>query len=161
VLPGGGVSVKKIPLGVTVRKIEFIDDATVSSPEHPLYALLISRELEGNQSQLNDDGISLEEKRRSHEEKEAVKARRQVEADLGGFDVEQEWVEEIERDDCFHIDMNVGGAPPIPKTSYALWIVDASNDWSVIDSYELDEYEHGMAMKVMTLTDVSGIRMTA
>jgi len=160
VLPGGGVSVKKIPLGVTVRRIEFIDDASVSSPEHPLYAVLISREVEGDQSHLNDDGMSLDETRRIHDEKEAVKARRQVEADLGGFDVEQEWVEEIERDDCFHIDMNVGGTPPIPKTAYALWIVDASNDWSVIDSFELGEFEHGMAMKVMTLTNVADEKAT-
>lgn len=152
--PGAGLCIEKVPLGVTVRRIQFIDDSSVSSRDHPLYAALISRELESDQSHLNDDGLTPEERQRLKDEKEAAKVKRQVEADLGGFDIEQEWVEEIERENCFEIDKTIGGAPPIPKSAYALWVVDASNNWNVVDSYELGEYEHGMTMNIMSLTEV-------
>jgi len=145
---------EKIPLGVTVRSIRFIDDASISTGAHPLYAVLISREIEADQSGLNDDGLTPEEKKRQKETKDAEKVKRQVEADLGGFDVEQEWVEEIEREDCFEVDMSLGGAPPIQKRAYALWVVDASNSWSVVDSHELGEFDHAMTMEVLSLTEV-------
>lgn len=152
--PGGGLCVEKIPFGVTVRAIHFLDDSSVSSGTHPLYAVLISRELESDQSILNDDGLPLEERRRKKEEEKSERVKRQVEADLGGFDLEQEWVEEIEREDCFEVDMSFGGAPPIQKRAYALWVVDASNKWSVVDSHEFEEFEHAMSMEVMSLTEV-------
>ena len=103
VLPGGGLCFEKIPLGVTVRRIQFIDDASLCSAGRCLYAMLVSRELEEDASHLNDDGMTPEERERIEQEKEAAKIKRQVEADLGGFDVEQEWVEEIEREDCFQV----------------------------------------------------------
>ena len=155
--PGGGLCVEKIPLGVTVRSIKFIDDSSVSSGAHPLYAVLISREVEADQSHLNDDGLTPEEKQRKKEMEDAEKVKRQVEADLGGFDIEQEWVEEIEREDCFEVDLSLGGAPPIQYRAYALWVVDASNGWNVVDSYEFNEFEHGMTMEVMSLTEVCTI----
>ena len=105
-------------------------------------------------SALNDDGLTPEERERLQEEKENAKIKRQVEADLGGFDIEQEWVEEIEREDCYKIDRDLGGAPPVPSRAYSLWIVDASNGWQVVDSYELEEFEHGTAMQVMQLSEV-------
>lgn len=146
---------EKIPLGVTVRSMKFIDDSSVSSGAHPLYAVLISREIEADQSRLNDDGLSTEEKQRKKETEDAEKVKRQVEADLGGFDLEQEWVEEIERENCFVVDMSLGGAPPIQKRAYALWVVDASNGWNVVDSHEFDEFEHCMTMEVLSLTEVN------
>jgi cleavage and polyadenylation specificity factor subunit 1 len=103
---------------------------------------------------LNDDGISAEERQMELEETENAKIKRQVEADLGGFDIEQEWVEEIERENCFKIDTDLGGAPPIQKSAYSVWIVDASNGWMVVDSYELEEFEHAMTMQVMSLSEV-------
>lgn len=121
-LPGGGLCVQKVPLGVTVRQIKFIDDASVSTISHPLYALLISKETECDQSHLNDDGLTTEERRGAKDEKEREKTRRQVEADLGGFEVEQEWVEEIEREDCFEVEKKYGGAPPIPGRVYEIWV---------------------------------------
>jgi len=121
-LPGGGLSVKKIPLGVTVRQIEYVSDPAVSTPAHPVYALLISRELDSDLSHLNDDGLSPEQRQEAKEEKERRRRAKQVEADLGGFDMEQEWVEEIERDDCFEIEKRYGGAPPIPKSVYEVWV---------------------------------------
>jgi len=148
------LSLEKIPLGVTVRAIKFIDDSSVSTGAHPLYAVLISREIEADQSHLNDDGLTAEEKERQKQMEDAEKVKRQVEADLGGFDLEQEWVEEIEREDCFEIDTSLGGAPPIQKRAYALWVVDASNSWNVVDSHEFDEFEHCMTMEVMSLTEV-------
>jgi cleavage and polyadenylation specificity factor subunit 1 len=154
-LPGGGLCVEKIPLGVTVRRIQFIDDSSTSSGAHPLYAVLVSRELEVDLSYLNDDGMVAGERQRIREETESAKIKRQVEADLGGFDIEQEWVEEIEREDCFKVDTSLGGAPPIPKRAYSVWIVDAANHWNVVDSYELGEFEHAMTMQVMTLSEVS------
>lgn len=152
-LPGGGLFVEKIPFGVTVRKIKFIDDGHASTGSHPLYAVLVSREYEADLSELNDDGLSDEERHRLAEEKERAKIQRQVEADLGGFDVEQEWVEEIERENCFKINRNFGGAPPVPSSAYSLWIVDVANGWQVVDSYELEEFEHGTSMDVMTLSE--------
>merc|ERR1712238_42762 len=140
-------------MGVTVHRVQFIDDKTVSTNDHPLYVVLISREMEVDQSGLNDDGLSPEERRRIKDEKEEVKIKRQVEADLGGFDIEQEWVEEIERENVFEIDKVLGGAPPIPKSAYSLWIVDVANGWQVVDSYELDEFEYGTAMQVMSLSE--------
>ena len=113
--PGGGLCIQKVPLGVTVRGIQFIDDVTISSATRPLYAVLISREIEADQGLLDNDGRSPEERQKIKDEKEAEKTRRQVEADLGGFEVEQEWVEEIEHDDCFKVDASLGRAPPLPK----------------------------------------------
>jgi hypothetical protein len=152
-LPGGGFFVEKIPFGVTVRRIEVIDDAHVSTGAHPLYAALVSRDYEADNSDLNDDGLTEEERRQIADQRENSKIQRQVEADLGGFDMEQEWVEEIERDNCFKIDKELGGAPPIPRRAYALWIVDAANGWQVVDSYELEQDEIGMTMQVMTLSE--------
>jgi hypothetical protein len=152
-LPGGGMCVEKILFGMTVRHIQFINDPFVSTSEHPLYALLVSKKLEVDQSDLNDDGLTAQERKETEEEKENAKIKRQVEADLGGFDLENEWVEEIERDDCFAVEMQLGGAPPIPKEAFAVWIVDAANNWMVVDSFKLDEYEHGMTLSIMELTE--------
>ena len=116
--------------------------------------MLVSHEIEVDQSDLNDDGLSSEERQRIKDKKEAARVRKQVEADLGGFDVEQEWVEEIEREDCFTIDTGLGLAPPLPTRQYELWLVDASSRWNVLDKYQLDEFEHGTTLKVMYLTDV-------
>lgn len=52
---------------------------------------MVSREVETDLSNLNDDGLTPEERQRIAEEKENAKIKRQVEADLGGFDIEQEW----------------------------------------------------------------------
>jgi len=153
VIPGGGLCIEKIAMGVTVRQIRFIDNPSISSGDHPLYAVLVSRELEVDQSDLNDDGMTAEERQKLEREKEEARIQRQVEADLGGFDVEQEWVEEIVRDDVFQVNSNLGGAPPIQKEFYSLWIVDAANEWRVVDSYDLEEYEHGLTLQVMELSD--------
>ena len=153
-IPGGGMSIQKVPLGVTVRHIEFIDDASISTTSRPVYALLVSHEFEGDQSYLVNDCLSPEERQRIKDEKEAAMVRKQVEADLGGFDIEQEWVEEIEREECFTIDQRLGLAPPMPTRRFELWIVDASAQFKVMDKYQLDEFEHATAMKVMFLTDV-------
>lgn len=173
------MSIEKIPLGVTVRQIEYVDDPTVSTAAHPVYALLISREVDVDQSHLIDDGLTAEHRKGIKDEKDNKRMAKQVEADLGGFDVDQEWVEEIEREECFEIEKRYGGAPPIPQSKYEVWVsvlvpinllsllditsdeisciskmMDASN-WQILDTYQLDEYEHGMSMKVMTLSDVS------
>lgn len=116
--------------------------------------MLVSRELEADLSALNTDGLSSEERKMMWDEKENAKIKRQVEADLGGFDIEQEWVEEIERENCFKVDTMLGGSPPIPQRAYSLWIVDAANGWMVVDSYELGEFEHATTMKLMELTEV-------
>ena len=134
---------------------QFIDDASISSTTRPVYAMLVSHEMEADQSNLNDDGLTPEERQRIKDEKEAANVQKQVEADLGGFDMEQEWVEEIERDECFTVDTRLGLAPPMPTRMYELWLVDAAKGWKVLDRHTLDEYEHGTALKVMYLTDVS------
>jgi hypothetical protein len=78
----------------------FIDDASISSPSCPIYAMLVSREIEGDQSYLNDDGLSPEEQQRGKDEREAAMVRKQAEADLGGFDMEQDgWRKKREKID--------------------------------------------------------------
>jgi len=149
-LPGGGIFVQKVPLGVTVRQIQLIENTASSKP---LYAVLVSRESESDSSNLNSDGLSPGERQRIAEEKENAMIKRQVEADLGGFDMEQEWVEEIEREDCFKVDTKLGGAPPILTSTHSLWIVDPSAGWVVVDSYEFEEYEHAMTMQVLKLSE--------
>ena len=86
---------EKILLGVTVREIHYVDDPAISTASHPVYALLVSREIDVNQSALMDDGLTPEQRQEVKNEKEHKRMAKQVEADLGGFDVEQEWVEEI------------------------------------------------------------------
>jgi len=102
--------------------IEFIDDPSISSPQNPVFALLISRETYSDPAGTHDDNTLPEERRGMREERERERTRRQVEADLGGFDVEQEWVEEIEREECFEADEGFGGAPPVPDRKYELWV---------------------------------------
>ena len=109
-------------MGVTVHRVEYIHDRTVSTAAHPLYALLVSREVDMDQSHLNDDGLTTAEREEMKKQKEDEKMQKQVEADLGGFDVEQEWVEEIERENCFEIEKKFGGAPPISKKTYEIWV---------------------------------------
>lgn len=89
ILPGGGVSIEKFPLGVTVRHIEFIDDPSSPSGSHPLYAVIVSREYDEDLSNLNDDGLTEGERERIKQEKEDAQIKRQVEADLGGYDLDQ------------------------------------------------------------------------
>lgn len=158
-LPGGQLTLQKLPLGATVRSVQPLSDPAASTASHPLYAVLVSRETESDQSSLNDDGLTPEERRKNREEKEAARTQRQVEADLGGFDVEQEWVEEIEREDCLGVEVGLGGAPPVPTRVYELWLVDAGagddgKEWTVVDMFQLDEWEHGMCMTVMPLTEL-------
>lgn len=161
---GSGMVLTKIPLGVTVRHMELVKDlAFVSSQDSenqsPVFALLISRELEIEQPHLFDDGLTQEERDYIKQEKEREKTRRQVEADLGGFDVETEWVEEIEREDIFDIHNDLGGAPKMHIQKHEVWLVtgkqnlDYSFEWEILDTFELNEFEHGMALKVMKLTE--------
>jgi cleavage and polyadenylation specificity factor subunit 1 len=149
----GGLCIERQILGVTVRRVEFIDDPDISTGDRPLYAVLVSREIEVDQSHLNDDGLLPEEREEAKKEKEKAKTQRQVEADLGGFDFEHEWVEEITREDVFQVDQDLGGAPPILKQAYSLWIVDAANKWQIVDAYDLDEYEHGVTLSIMSLSN--------
>lgn len=43
----------------------------------------------------------------------------------------------------------------LPLMQTKLWLVDAASQWSILDKYQLDDYEHGTAMSVLYLTDVS------
>lgn len=159
---------------MTVRQIAYFDHSILSTPQEPLYLVLVSHELELDQNLFNDDGLTEEERQHVKEEREKEKTRRQVEADLGGFDVEQEWVEEIEREDIFEVEQDLGGAPKIHVEKHEVWLVrggshshngsydsngvdDRDNEkaWSVLDKYELNDFEHGMTLKVMNLTEVA------
>eukprot|EP00590_Aulacoseira_subarctica_P002424 CAMPEP_0172423000 /NCGR_PEP_ID=MMETSP1064-20121228/9083_1 /TAXON_ID=202472 /ORGANISM="Aulacoseira subarctica , Strain CCAP 1002/5" /LENGTH=1845 /DNA_ID=CAMNT_0013164115 /DNA_START=41 /DNA_END=5578 /DNA_ORIENTATION=+ len=154
-LPGGGTCVTKIPLGVTVRRIAFIEDTTVSSLTNPLFLMVISRDFDAAQSHLNDDGLTPEERKKLRAEKDAEKTRRQVEADLAGVDhIEQEWVEEIERDDYFEVKIHLGGAPPIPKSTFEVWLVNG-NGWKILDRYELENYNKALTLLIAPLTEVA------
>jgi cleavage and polyadenylation specificity factor subunit 1 len=116
--------------------------------------MIISRDFEASQSHLNDDGLTPEERNKIKAEKEAEKTRRQVEADLAGVDhIEQEWVEEIERDDYFEVKIHLGGAPPIPKSTYEVWLVNG-NGWKVLDRYELGECDKALSLLAAPLTEV-------
>jgi hypothetical protein len=70
---------------------QFINNPSISSSSCPIYAMFVSCEIEGDQGYLNDDGLSPEELQRAKDEQEAaVVVRKQVEADLARFDMEQE-----------------------------------------------------------------------
>ena len=116
--------------------------------------MLVSREVETKQEELNDDGMTPEERQQIKAEKEAEQIRKQVEADLGGFEIDQEWVEEIEREECYEVDKTLGLAPPMTTRKFEVWLVDAAAEWAILDKYELDDLEHGTALKVLYLTDV-------
>ena len=143
-------------LTTSFQYVQFIDDASISSPSRPIYAMLVSREVESKQEELNDDGMTPEERQQIKAEKEAAQIRKQVEADLGGFEIDQEWVEgQIEREETFEVDKTLGLAPPMTTRKFEVWIVDAASEWAILDKYELDPEEHGTALKVVYLTDVS------
>ncbi len=139
-LPGGGMSVQKIPLGVTVREIHYIDDPAISTIDHPVYALLVSKEVEIDQSTLMDDGLTPEQRQEINDEREKKRLAKQVEADLGGFDVEQEWVEEIERENCFEIEKRYGGVPAIPQSQYEVWVSDKFYNCRYSNDLVMDNY---------------------
>ncbi len=105
-----------------MRQIQFIKDISVSTPSHPVYALLVSREIQSDQSHLADDALTAEAKQAIKDERDKKKMAKQVEADLGGFDIENEWVEEIEREECFEIEKRYGGSPPISTSLYEIWV---------------------------------------
>lgn len=153
-LPGGGYFGRKVQLGVTVNRIEYINDESLASSGHPLYVMLISYETKKDQADLNDDGLTDEERKQIQDEKVAEKTKRQVEADLGGYDIE-----DFEREDAFKIERKYGEAPPIQSEKHELWLVDA-NGWKVIDKFELDEYEHGLSLEVVSLTEVSSYKVS-
>ena len=183
-ITNSGYKISKIPLGVTVRQIAFLNSISLSTPAHPLYVLLISRIVEeDNPFYTYNDSLTPEERKQIEEKKEEEKMKRQVEADLGGFDLEQEWVEEIERDDCFVVNKDLGGIPKLKKEKHEIWLMDSSRlgdtggvvggeqnnddddddyndendfgDWKLLDKYELKEYEHGMVLRVMNLSEVA------
>jgi hypothetical protein len=67
--------------------------------------------------------------------------------------MEQEWVEEIEREDYFDVRIHLGGAPPTQKEKHEVWLVDG-RDWQVLDTYVLEEDEHGLTAVMTNLTEV-------
>uniref|UniRef100_A0A7S1BI36 RSE1/DDB1/CPSF1 C-terminal domain-containing protein n=2 Tax=Corethron hystrix TaxID=216773 RepID=A0A7S1BI36_9STRA len=147
-LPGGGLAAAKIPLGVTVRHLALVDDPSLPLPP---YALLVVREVEANVSAHIDDGLTSDERTQRRAEAERLRTQRQVEADLGGFDVDAEWVEEIERNDFLTVDQAVGGCPPATVEMCEVWLVRPGT-WEVLDKHALGEYEHGMSLNVLPLT---------
>ena len=148
ILPGGGYFATKINYGVTITDLEYVNDESIASGGHPILAMIVCHEIYQDQSELNDDGLTLEERQLIQEEKEAERTRRQVEADLGGFDVE-----DLEREDVFEINRNYGEAPKIQKERHEVWLVDC-NGWNIVDKYELNDYEHALSIKVVSLTEV-------
>ena len=134
-------------MGVTVKRLEYFDHS-MAAKGHPVYAMIVSHEIEEDQSDLNDDGLSPEERRIAEEEKEAERTKRQVEADLGGYDIDDN-----ETEDVFDIDKSYGLAPPISKERHEVLLVDA-NGWKVLDRFLLNDYEQGLSLKTMALTEV-------
>lgn len=148
-----GSLVERKLLGVTVRAIEFINDALFSTASAPLYAVLVSKEIENDQRSLNTDEMTEEERLEIEEKKEAALIKRQVEADLGGYEMDNEFVEEIGRENCFAVDQELGGAPPAPGEKYSLWIVNGADDFKVLDSFDLEENEFGLCLSIMELSE--------
>mmetsp|Transcript_24583 Transcript_24583/g.37919 ORF Transcript_24583/g.37919 Transcript_24583/m.37919 type:complete len:532 (-) Transcript_24583:18-1613(-) len=153
---------ERIPLGVTVRHLKFIED--ISTEAHPMFVLLVSKEVCVKDSLRNtNEGLTPEQVLARQKEREAEKTRKQVEADLsGGFEFESEWVEEIEREDCFDVKLEYGGVPPVYKPMHAVWLVDAGSSssslsslWNIVDSHALGEFEHGLTLEVMSLSAVN------
>ena len=89
-------------MGVTVKRLEYFDHS-MAAKGHPVYAMIVSHEIEEDQSDLNHDGLTPEERRIAEEEKEAERTKRQVEADLGGYDIDDNEIEDV-----FDIDKSYG-----------------------------------------------------
>jgi hypothetical protein len=79
----GGHTINTNTTAFIHHPFQFINNASISSSSCPIYAMLVSCEIEGDHSYLNDDGLSPDKQQRGKDEKEAAMVRKQVEADLG------------------------------------------------------------------------------
>ena len=152
-LAGGGMHVKKIPLGVTVKKICYIDDARSSTPANPFYVLIVSSEARIDQSKFDDDGFTPAERYESRLEEARVNLEKQINHDLRGHEYEfHEWVEVIRHNDFLEVDASLGRCPPLIKERNEIWLVDAGEDWKVVQKLRLDNGIRANCVELVTLS---------
>ena len=153
-LAGGGMHVKKIPLGVTVKKMCYVDHPEVSTPQHPIYVLLVATEKRVDLSKFDDDGLTSTERYELRLEEARVNLERKINNDLRGHEYEfHEWVEAIKHQDFLEIDHKLGRCPPSVKERNEIWLVDAGQDWKVIQKLPLDNGVRANCVELVTLTE--------
>ena len=60
----------------------------------------------------------------------------QVKVDLRGFDIGQQWMDDIERKDCITTDLEMGGALIMLNRVYKICIVDSvAGGWYVVYTF--------------------------
>ena len=97
-LPGGGLCAKKVELGVSVIKCEFVSDPGISSAEHPLYVLLVCNDRVKDMSMRNNENLlneSEEERVVRKREKHSNRLEREVDGDMQGHDNDIAWMKEL------------------------------------------------------------------
>jgi len=152
-LAGGGLHIKKIPLGVTVRKITFIDEPTISTNHHPVYALIVSIDEVLDMSENDDDGMTEAERDDWKVEKCAARMETLVESDLKGHEHDfRDYVEEFRTEDFLDCKKEYGLTPHNVRTTYQVWLMDAS-DWSIFQKIPMGEDEVAMCVRVVKVTE--------
>jgi hypothetical protein len=152
-LAGGGMHVKKIPLGVTVRKIVFLDESAISTNHHPVYALIVSMDEEVDNSAMDDDGLTMQERDEKKIQEANHRLDRLVDADLKGHEHDfHEWVETIDREDFLDNKKELGLTPPGVRTKYQVWLMDAA-DWTVFQKIPMAEDDVAQCISVVRLTE--------
>ena len=153
-LAGGGMHAKKIPLGVTVKKMCYVDHPDVSTPQHPIYVFLVATETRVDQSKFDDDGLTSQERYELRLEEARVNLERKINHDLRGHEYEfHEWVEVIKHEDFLEIDHKLGRCPPFVKERNEIWLVDAGEDWKVIQKLPLENGVRATCVELVTLTE--------
>lgn len=155
-LPGGGLCARKVILGVSVLKVEFVSAPEVSSNEHPLYVLLVSVEQPRDMSAERDNSGTIfetEENRwKKKQEKNINRLERAIDSDLQGHDNDIAWMKDLAYDQYLDCNPHTGTAPLLPLTKHQIWLVSA-NKWEVIQKLPLEKYEIGNCLKVLHLSE--------
>ena len=147
-----GVHVRKVPLGVTVRKIEYLDHEA-STNRRPLYVLLVSVDEEVDMSGHDDDGLTDQERYEARLDKNRQVLEDQINSDLKGHDDEfQDWVEEYRRTDYLELNSYLGRCPNYTETKHEVWLVEGTT-WLVLQKISMKDEEHATCVELVKLTE--------
>ena len=153
-LCGGGIHVKKVPLGSTVKKMCFVNIPNLSSTLNSLYVLLVTTEEVIDMRSMDDDGLTDAERYEQRKEENRVALEKLINADLRGHEYEyQEWVEFIRHSDFLEIDPALGRCPPEVRTRDEIWLVDSGSNWKVLQKVPLGDGVRGTCVELVNLTE--------
>jgi len=147
-----GVHIRKIPLGVTVRKIVYLDHKA-STSRRPLYVLLVSVDEEVDMSAHDDDGLTEQERYEARLDQNRKVLEDQINSDLRGHDDEfQDWVEKYTRTDYLQVNSDLGRCPNFTTTKHEIWLMEGTN-WTVLQKISMEDEEHSTCVQLIKLTE--------